>query len=102
MSTMTITEASRAGLSSLVASAEAGHDVPLSRHGKVVAEVVSAEEISGLRRDRDTLRDAALVMARFATDTGVRTDLDQAMEFFGFTRAELEAEIAADIAAGRA
>ena len=102
MTTMTITEASRAGLSSLVASAEAGNDVPLSRHGRVVAEVVSAEEISSLRRDRDTLRDATLVMARFATDSGVRTDLDQAMEFFGFTRAELEDEIASDIAAGRA
>lgn len=102
MSTLTITEASRAGLSALVASAEGGNDITLSRHGKVVAEVVSAEEISELRRDRDTLRDAALVMARFATDTGIRTDLDQAMESFGFTRAELEAEIAADIAAGRA
>ena len=101
MTTMTITEASRAVLSSLVASAEAGNDVPLSRHGRVVAEVVSAEEISSLRRDRDTLRYAALVMARFATDSGVLTDLDQAMDFFGFTRAELEAEIAADIAAGR-
>lgn len=102
MSILTITEASRAGISALVASAEAGNDIPLSRHGKVVAEVVSAEEICSLRRDRDTLRDAALVMARFATDTGIRTDLDQAMESFGFTRAELEAEIAADIAAGRA
>ena len=102
MGTLTITEASRAGISALVASAEAGNGIPLSRHGKVVAEVVSAEEISSLRRDRDTLRDAALVMARFATDTGIRTDLDQAMESFGFTRAELEAEIAADIAAGRA
>lgn len=99
---MTITEASRAGLSALVASAEAGNDIPLSRHGRVVAEVVSAEEIFSLRRDRDTLRDAALVMARFATDSGIRTDLDQAMEVFGFTRAELEAEIAADIGAGRA
>lgn len=102
MGIMTITEASRAGLSSLVASAQGGNDITLSRHGKVVAEVVSAEKISELRRDRDTLRDAALVMARFATDTGIRTDLDEAMESFGFTRAELEAEIAADIAAGRA
>lgn len=70
--------------------------------GNVVAEVLFAEAISGLRRDRDTLRDAALVMARFATDHGIRTDLDQAMEFFGHTRDELEAEIAAGIAADRA
>ncbi|MBW4096019.1 MAG: prevent-host-death family protein [Acidobacteria bacterium] len=97
---MSITEASRAGMSSLVASAQ-GNGVPLSRHGKVVAEVVSADEIAGLRRDRETLRDAALAMARFATDTDVRTRLDQAIEFFGLTRAELEAEIVADVAAGR-
>lgn len=64
----------------------------MSRHGKVVAEVVSAKEIAQLRQDRDTLRDAALVMARFATDSGVRTTLDQAMEFFNLNRAELEAE----------
>ncbi|ALD65035.1 hypothetical protein AA310_15215 [Arthrobacter sp. YC-RL1] len=57
-----------------------------------MAEIVSAREIAQLRRDRETLRDAALVMARFATDSGVRTDLDQAMEFFNLNRAELEAE----------
>ena len=92
MTTLSITEASRAGLSALVAAAEEGRDTSLSRHGKVVAEVVSAKEIAQLRHDRDTLRDAALVMARFATDSGVRTTLDQAMEFFDLNRAELEAE----------
>lgn len=102
MSTLSITEASRAGVSALVASAEAGTDVALSRHGKIVAEVISAEEIAKLRRDRDTLRDATLVMARFATYSEIRTDLDQAMELFGFTRAELEAEITADITSARA
>jgi antitoxin (DNA-binding transcriptional repressor) of toxin-antitoxin stability system len=90
---MTITEASRTGVSGLVSSAEAGIDVALSRHGHVVAEIVSADEIAGLRRDRETLRDAALVMVRFATDSGVRTDLDRAMEAFGISRAELETEI---------
>ena len=89
---MSITNASRAGLSALVAAAEEGQDTSLSRHGKVVAEVVSAEEIAQLRHDRETLRDAALAMARFATDSGVRTTLDQAMEFFNLNRAELEAE----------
>ncbi|MGP7814904.1 MULTISPECIES: type II toxin-antitoxin system Phd/YefM family antitoxin [Micrococcaceae] len=92
MATMSITDASRAGISALVTAAEEGKDTSLSRHGKVVAEIVSAREIAQLRRDRETLRDAALVMARFATDSGVRTDLDQAMEFFNLNRAELEAE----------
>lgn len=94
---MTITEASRAGVSALVKSAAVGEDVALSRHGRVVAEVVGAEELAQLRRDRETLRDAALVMARFATDTGERTDLDHAMKAFGVDRAELEAEVDAGL-----
>ncbi|MDV2978418.1 type II toxin-antitoxin system Phd/YefM family antitoxin [Glutamicibacter sp. HZAU] len=100
MTTMSITEASRSGLSALVAAAEEGHDTVLSRHGKVVAEVVSAKEIAQLRQDRETLRDAALVMARFATDSGARTTLDQALEFFNLDRAELEAENAKEAKSG--
>ena len=52
-----------------------------------------------LRRERELLRDTALVMARFATDSGARTELDEAMEAFGLDRAELEAELAADSSA---
>lgn len=80
-----------------MSAAESGEDIALARHGRVVAEIVSAEEMKELRRDRDILRDAALVMARFATDSGVRTDLDQVMEAFGVDRAELEAELETDL-----
>lgn len=97
MRIMSIPEASGISLVALIASAEQGNSTGLSRHGRIVAEIVSAEDISELRRDHDTLRDAALAMARFATETGARTDLDQAIELFGLTRAELEAEIATDI-----
>ena len=41
-------------------------------------------------------------MARLATDSGARTDLDEAIEQFGLTRAELEAELALDITARQA
>ena len=44
---------------------------------------------------------ASLVLARELTDAGNRTDLDDAIAAFGFDRAELEAELDADIAAGR-
>lgn len=93
MTTMSISSASSTGVSGLVSRAEAGDTVSLSRHGRVVAEIISAEEVTELRRDRETLRDAALITARLATDTGVRTDLDQAMAAFGLDRAELEAEL---------
>lgn len=94
---MAISEAARTGFSKLVNSAESGVEIALSRHGRVVAEIVSAKELESLRRDRETLRDAALVMARFATDSGARTDLDDAMELFGISRAELEKEIEAGL-----
>lgn len=48
----------------------------------------------------EDLLDATLVAARFATDNGERTDLDDAIEMFGLNRAELEAELAEEIADG--
>ena len=92
MTTLSITEASRAGLSALVAAAEEGRDTPLSRHGKVVAEVVSAKEIAPLRLAGYPLRVGGLGRAGFATDRGGPPPLDHAMEFFNLNRAELEAE----------
>lgn len=74
----------------------AGEEIALSRHGRIVAEVVSAQEMTQLRKERELLWDAALVMVRFATDSGARTDLDKAMEAFDLDRAELEAELAAE------
>ena len=100
MKTLSINDASRSGLSGLVASAEAGTPVALSRHGRVVAEVVSAEEMAMLREAKDSLLETAIVMARFATDNGNRTELDDVIETLGFNRAELEAELGAEIAAG--
>lgn len=93
MEALSITEANRRGISGLVRSAEAGPAVILSRQGRVVAEIVSAREIRELRKGQEDLADALLALTRFLTDTGNRTDLDDAIEAFGFTRAELEAEL---------
>jgi hypothetical protein len=48
---------------------------------------------SGACRERDTLRDAALVTARFATDDGARTELDAVIAAFGLTRQSLGHEL---------
>lgn len=101
MKTMSMSEASLAGVSALAGSAEAGEPVELSRHGRVVAEVVSAGELANLRRERDQLLEAVLVLSRVATDSGGRTDLDDALAAFGLDRHELEAELDAEIAAGK-
>jgi hypothetical protein len=51
-------------------------------------------------REQD-LRDIALSLTRAATDSGAGVGLDEAIAAFGFDRAELEAELDADLAAGR-
>ena len=48
------------------------------------------------RPGEDDLVDEALVRERLVNDSGVRIDLDQALADFGFSRAELEAELAAE------
>lgn len=97
MRTFSITEANHAGISGLVSAAEAGQKIGLSRHGRVVAEVVGADDIAQLREDRENLREVALLLTRFATDSGVRTSLDDAMAEFGINHNDIEAEISAGL-----
>jgi len=96
-----VTEAHSLGVAGLVRDAEASGDVIVTRHGRPVAAVVSTRHLDALQTLEDDLRDAALVVVRAATDTGARTSLDEVITTFGFDRAELEAELDADLAAGR-
>lgn len=98
---VSISEAAARGVAKLIRGAESGHDTVVSRHGRPVAAVVSMrrfQEIKTLERD---LRDTALVLARAATDSGERIGLDEVITAFGYDRADLEAELDADLAAGR-
>jgi hypothetical protein len=52
-----------------------------------------------MRLERE-LRDTHLILTRVATDTGARTTFDEAIAAFGFSRADLETELEADLAAG--
>lgn len=97
MTNLTISEANQTGISGLVSKAMAGEEIALSRHGKPSATFIATSELEELRKDSESFRDAALVMARIATDSGVRTDLDQAMDHFGISRADLEDEINAGL-----
>lgn len=96
---ISVTEAASRGVAGLIKDAEAGADIVVSRHGKPVAAVVSTRQLDDIHRLEDDLRDAALVLFRAATDTGVRTSLNDAIAAFGFDRAELEASFGADLAA---
>lgn len=98
---VSVTEAAKSGLSKLLRDVERGEDVVVERHGKAVAAVVSMRHLEEIRRLESDLREAVLLLSRAATDTGHRTALDEVLTAFGFDRAELEAELDADLAAGR-
>lgn len=73
----------------------------VERHGKAVAAVVSMAHLEAIKELESDLRESVLLLSRLATDTGSRTDLDQVLSTFGFDRAELEAELDAELASGR-
>ncbi len=99
--TVSVTDASARGVAGLVREAEEGHEVIVARHGHPVAAVIGMTRFENLRELERDLRSACLVLARAASDNGIRTSLDDAISAFGFDRAELEAELDADLAAGR-
>lgn len=100
--TLSVTAATGRGVAGLVKDAERGEDLIVERHGRAVAAVISVEHFDELHRVRADLIAASLVLARELSDSGNRTELDDVIASFGFDRAELEAELDADIAAGRA
>ncbi len=99
-STLSVTDASKRGISRIVADAESGAGVVVERRGKPAAVIVGMNRIQSILEREDDLRSAALVLSRAATDTGNRTSLDEVISALGFDRAELEAELDADQAAG--
>lgn len=98
---VSVTDAAGRGVPGLVREAEQGHDIVIARRGQPVAAVVSIERLKRLRDLEADLRSATLVLTRAMTDDGSRHELGDVIASFGFDRAELEAELAADIAAGR-
>ena len=98
---VSVTEAASRGVPRLVRDAEMGEDVVVERRGRAVAAVVSMRHLEEIRRLESDLHDAVLLLARLATDTGARTALDTVISDFGFDRAELEAELDAELASGQ-
>lgn len=81
-------------------AAERGEDLVVERHGKAVAAVVSMAHLESIEELESDLRESVLLLSRLVTDTGDRTDLDQVISAFGLDRAELEAELEADLTSG--
>jgi prevent-host-death family protein len=88
---LTVTEATKRGVAGLVADAEHGEALVVTRHHHPVAAVVSVRRLAELEDAAADLRDLALVLARSVTDTGRRTSLDDVLAAFGHTRESLAA-----------
>jgi prevent-host-death family protein len=88
---MSVSEATQRGVAGLVAEAERGTDVVVTRHRRPVAAVVAYQRLEEISRTAEDLRDLALVLARQAVDTGNRTSLDVVLEAYGHTRDSLAA-----------
>lgn len=91
--TLSVSEATRRGVAGLLKAAEQGGYLIVSRHGRPVACVISIRRLEELHAIEGELREMALLLARSGTDAGVRIGLDEAIEAFGFSRAELESEL---------
>ena len=98
---VSVSEAAGRGVPGLVREAEQGHDLVVARRGRPVAAVISIGRLERLRDLEADLRSAALVLSRAMADDGTRYELNGVLDGFGYNRAELEAELAADLAAGR-
>ena len=99
---VSVTAAAERGVSALVRAASEGHEIVVERRGQAVAAVVGMQRLGELAELETDLRSAALALTRLTTDSGRRTDLDDVIAAFGFNRSDLEAELDADLAAGRA
>lgn len=88
---LTVTEATKRGVAGLVAEAERGGPVVVTRHSRAVAAVVPMSRLAEIDEAAADLRDLALVLARSAADTGRRTTFDDVLAAFGHTRESLAA-----------
>lgn len=86
---LSVTDATKRGVAGLVADAEGGTDLVVTRHRRPVAAVVGVRRLTELEEAAADLRDLALVLSRAVTDTGRRTSLDEVIAAFGHTRESL-------------
>lgn len=88
---VSVTEATQRGVAGLVADAERGADLVVTRRNHAVAAVVSMQRLQEIDEAIADMRDLALVLSRMVTDTGSRTSLDDVLKAFGYTRESLAA-----------
>ncbi len=88
---ISIVEAQGLGVDALVGEVETGQEFVVVRDDKPVAVVISGERFEEWQQLQDDLIDITLVAARMLADDGRRYSLDEVLEYFGYTREQLEA-----------
>ena len=88
---LSVSDATKLGVSRLVRDAEAGQEHVLVRNNKPVAVVVSIRRIEEWEAMSDDLTDVALAAARALTTGEERHSLDEVLAHFGYTREQLRA-----------
>lgn len=88
---VSISDATKKGISRLVKDVAEGHEPILIRNNKPVAAVISMERLEELEQREDDILDIALGLARWLTAGEQRTSLDEVLTRFGYTREQLRA-----------
>ena len=93
---ISISEADRMGVSSLIHRAETEGEQIVTRHGKPVGAVVSMErfaELQDLEAEVEDALDISLAAARLLTTGEHRHSLDDVLASFGYTREQLREHV---------
>jgi len=86
---ISISDASKLGVSTLIRQAEAGHEQVVLRNNKPVAAVVSMKRLEQLQQLQEDILDVSLAAARALTTGPRRHSLDHVLARFGYTREQL-------------
>ncbi|HYU18992.1 MAG TPA: type II toxin-antitoxin system Phd/YefM family antitoxin [Chloroflexota bacterium] len=86
---ISISDASKIGLSALVREAEAGHEQVVLRNNRPVAAVVSIRRLEQLQQLQEDMLDVSLAAARMLTTGPRRRSLDEILIQFGYTREQV-------------
>jgi antitoxin (DNA-binding transcriptional repressor) of toxin-antitoxin stability system len=90
---ISVTEASKQGVSKLVADAENGRPHVLVRNNKAVAAIVNIADLDRLQRVdelEDDVRLLSIALARAAADSGRRYEVDEVAAELGIDPSELD------------
>jgi prevent-host-death family protein len=89
---ISVTEASRQGVSKLVSEASEGREIILIRNNKPAAAIVGIDKLERLQRLEEDIKLLTVALVRSATDTGERISIEAAAARFGIDLDELDDE----------